>query len=313
MLSKRIRFTFTIFVVLCSQYLLSSDAPWQPSKEALALGIKNERCWWLIENSRKFYSSQIFCRKGGFNESGKGYRIDPIEKKYFEDGVLPNRLEVVVSNNDDKQKLAVEFAEGTRVCISQKVLRLYNDFLVLKKTQANCETETERGLYKDMTLPEFVVRLITKRPYVCIGSNDAVFTKNNQEFTNVVSWVGRKDENEHFSILDYLSYDEVMLGSLCVITGKNFCIDNGSRGVIFGKDKNLSSAPGPYEQVAVVADVVAPRFEKEGYMDYEHVVLTPTQNTPDNSYGKEGNKPILKLFAEFYNLQYFETYEDAIA
>lgn len=306
MLSKRIRFTFTIFVVLFSQYLLSSDVPSQPNKKNL--GIEDEKCWQLIENSRKFYSSEIFFGKDGFNDEGKKYRIDPIEKKHYEDGVLPNRLEALVYNNPKTEELAVKFAEGTRVCISQKVLQLYNDFLVLKKNKANCETDAEKDLYEDMTLPEFVVRLVTKRPYVCIGSTDQVWTKNNQEFTEAVRVVGTKGEKKGFSISDYLSYDEVMLGSLCVITGKNFCIDNGSRGVIFGKGQDPLS---PYEKVAVVADVVAPRFEKQGYMDYEHVVLTRTQNTLKNGYGKDGKNPILKLFAGFYNLEYFETYDDA--
>ena len=65
---------------------------------------------------------------------------------------------------------------------------------------------------------------------------------------------------------------------------------------------------------------VGARFEKPGYMEWQHMVVTESQNSEANGYGylqyetpTSMNAYLLRTWADFYKIPYFPTFEDVTA
>merc|ERR1712070_571098 len=65
----------------------------------------------------------------------------------------------------------------------------------------------------------------------------------------------------------------------------------------------------------VVVDQTGCRFERQGLMEWQHMMVTEEQNTAANGYGpRSDDDPVtfLSIFAEFYGLDYFPTYQEVV-
>ena len=86
---------------------------------------------------------------------------------------------------------------------------------------------------------------------------------------------------------DYLTRDEMKFSALtCEIVKTRFCND-GSR----NNEGKLGKDPNTYFPDGFLIGAVGARFEKPGIMDWQECVIAPTQNTPQQGYGREGHYP----------------------
>ncbi|KAI7286664.1 hypothetical protein KC345_g995 [Hortaea werneckii] len=98
-------------------------------------------------------------------------------------------------------------AEGTRVVVHSRFPALIEAFLMHKREHGSA---WEKALYTaSFARRDEVARLIEKRPLVFMGSSD---------YTNQV-----------LTLDEYLSYDEIMLGSLIGVSGPTHFINDGGR------------------------------------------------------------------------------------
>lgn len=98
-----------------------------------------------------------------------------------------------------------------------------------------------------------------------------------------------QDQNEHLVLSEYLSYDEIMLGSLVGVSGYSHFINNGAR-----FNRGVPGVPGTFEPRGVVVGVVGTRFERAGRMDSVYVLpaARETMQHPE----------LIGLFEEFFGV-----------
>ena len=100
------------------------------------------------------------------------------------------------------------------------------------------------------------------------------------------------------------------ISALLSVSVPTFFINNGNRG---NKGK-LESDKELYELYGIYVGSVGARFEKPGLMEYSYMIVTQTQNTPQNGYGNNRTygfvNPLLDMWAKFYEVAYFETFDE---
>lgn len=117
----------------------------------------------------------------------------------------------------------------------------------------------------------------------------------NDESTNFIMEKGDKT----LSMKYLLSYDEMQLSAYFSVAVPTYFINAGSRGNC-GK---LNIRTEEYQRSGVYVASVGARFEKKGLMDWEHMMVTETQNTVANGFGANSNNhrsKLLRMWAKFY-------------
>eukprot|EP00012_Vannella_robusta_P000758 CAMPEP_0206183010 /NCGR_PEP_ID=MMETSP0166-20121206/392_1 /ASSEMBLY_ACC=CAM_ASM_000260 /TAXON_ID=95228 /ORGANISM="Vannella robusta, Strain DIVA3 518/3/11/1/6" /LENGTH=327 /DNA_ID=CAMNT_0053597801 /DNA_START=701 /DNA_END=1683 /DNA_ORIENTATION=- len=125
-----------------------------------------------------------------------------------------------------------------------------------------------------------------------------------------------------FLMKEFLSYDEIQLSALISVASPVHFINNGSRG-----NSGRQPKPGTFEERGIYVGVVGARFEAPRKMEWEHIMVQPSQNNIENGYGNKtqqlaahsklsANANRLLLWAEFYGSYTageigFPLYEDA--
>ncbi|KAK7987141.1 hypothetical protein PG988_002129 [Apiospora saccharicola] len=164
-------------------------------------------------------------------------------------------------------------AQATRIVVHRRYPRLVEDFLAFKRQHGS---STEKAFYgqEGWTWQRQVARLLANRPLVFMGRNDYTVLPNNMELPGggaAAEWdrVGTEAEarNRYLGLRDYLSYDEMMLGSLLGVSGPSYFINDGGR-----YNSARPSQPGTFEPRGVIAGLVGARFEREGRMDHRLMV-----------------------------------------
>ncbi|PIA94115.1 hypothetical protein CB0940_08061 [Cercospora beticola] len=126
----------------------------------------------------------------------------------------------------------------------------------------------EKALYRDMTWPALTRRLIEKRPLVFMGASDHTRLRNGRYISGNANleWDRNGTDEQHLNkvlqIEDYLTYDEIMLGSLIGVSGPSYFINQGGRynsGKLQQKDT--------FEERGIIIGLVGPRFERDDRMD----------------------------------------------
>ncbi|XP_041972388.1 uncharacterized protein LOC121728304 [Aricia agestis] len=192
---------------------------------------------------------------------------------------------------------------STYAIMHERVLILMMAFLNYKREFGS---EIEKKLYKDMSVPQLVDRILKKRAVVFMYANDLYLLLNKKTGTEGWESVGTPNEKYPLLLENCLSYDEMKLSAMVYVSGYTECINDGARhneGVVH-EDKA--------QDEAVIIGVVGTRFERKGRMDWEDILITKEQNTAENGYGQEGNtakKRWRQLWADFYQVQSY-TYEE---
>ncbi|RLU19219.1 hypothetical protein DMN91_007776 [Ooceraea biroi] len=138
----------------------------------------------------------------------------------------------------------------------------------------------EKAVYKDMSLIQFIHRLLENR---------AVLSK-------------------------CLSYDEIKLSAMMIVSSHTEFINDGAR-----KNRGIvSSDPDAVQPRGVIMGVIGTRFARPRAMEYQDIIITPLQNNVDNGYGSPAeNAPEEKygmrvLWAKFYGEDYHPLYEETV-
>lgn len=215
-----------------------------------------------------------------------------------------NRISVIAGNNPDIQQEIAKQAQNSYPIYDKKVLILINDFLKYKKQSG---TEIEKALYHNMTQKEFIDRLITKRPLVFMTDNDYYLLRDGKtKGYGGFEAIGTDHEKAPLILRDYISYDEMQISALIGVSVPTYFINDGSR-----DNEGKIGQPGTFESKGVYAGLVGARFEKPGFMEWEHMIITPEQNKIEKGYGQEHKKNSkLAIWSKLYNSE-FPTFEEA--
>lgn len=214
-----------------------------------------------------------------------------------------NRIEKIAENDIWKKEDIARHAQGTYPIMHSKLITLMKDFLEYKK---KCGSTIEKSLYQSMNLDEFIDRLLTKRPLMFMGSGDQYLLRNGKKGSGGFELIGTDKQQKPLLLQDYLSYDEMQIAALLGVSVPTYFINAGAR-----SNQGKKAAEGTYQQEGVYVGLVGARFEKPGFMEWKHMIVTQEQNTQANGYGKNSTHPLMKLWAAFYDVPYFSTFEEA--
>ncbi|KAL0860731.1 hypothetical protein ABMA27_010065 [Loxostege sticticalis] len=164
---------------------------------------------------------------------------------------------------------------STYPIIHERVVILIAKFIMYKRKYGS---KIEKKLYKNMTIADFIDRLMTKRAVSFIKAEDKYKLLSGRNGVDGWEAVGTEQEKPPLVLKDCLSYDEMKISALVYTSGHTQCINDGTRknaGVVKTDD---------IETEAVIIGVVGPRFKRKNCMEYEDMLVTEDQNVPENGY-----------------------------
>ncbi len=240
----------------------------------------------------------------GFFFSLQGETFQDLIKKSatFTFPTISNKISVLAYGDNLKQDSIVQQANSVRPIIHKNVMSLIKDFLEYKRQYG---TSIEKKLYKDMTEQIFIDRLLTKRPLMFMTKADTYLLRNGIKGQGGFEAIGTSNEKKPLALADYLSYDEIAISALLGVSGPTYFINNGSR-----NNKGIIGAAGTYQESGIYVGLVGARFEKPGLMEWQHMIITPEQNTKENGYGSGNGNLLLQVWSKFYG-ERFVTFQEA--
>merc|ERR1712013_684601 len=197
------------------------------------------------------------------------------------------------------------FANKAYPVIHERVLTLIEDFLSFKLVHGS---PIEKSLYRYMSVPGFVDRLVSARPLVFYTSVDSWLTKDNKYGTGGWENIGTTEESGDLTLENYLSYDEIKISALLQLSTPTMLINNGSRDNV-----GRPGQDGSFIKSGVYVGAVGARFEVEGKMEYQDIVVSKNQNTERRGYGETNTKEsVLSISGKFYLKKNFPSYGEAL-
>ena len=193
---------------------------------------------------------------------------------------FPIPLPTVHNNISTFDQAAVEeHAVKTRVIVHARLFPLLSEFLAHKRSYGS---QYEKQLYtSDFTSEGLIARLIEKRPFTFMGSHDTTLTRSGvhisdgrQEWDRVGSEI--EHMNKYLSLAEYLSYDEIMLGSLIGVSGPTHFVNSGSR-----YNQGRPGQLGTYQPSGIIIGLVGARFERSDVMDSVHILPATISHKQD--------------------------------
>ena len=225
-----------------------------------------------------------------------------------------NRIKTIDLNIDSeyvKQVVIALYAETTYPILHGNVQQLIADFLNFKKEYG---TDIEKKVYAPMDEVSFIHRLLTKRPLVFQTEHDSFLLRDGKTtqlagISDPFEAIGTPGQTSPITLDEYISYDEMQLSALLGVSTPTAFINDGSR-----MNKGKKGAPNTYQEQGVYVALVGARFEKPGLMEWQHMMITPQQNTVANGYGlakvPSATSTLLALWEKFYGTN-FPTFDEA--
>ena len=102
-----------------------------------------------------------------------------------------------------------------------------------------------------------------------------------------------------------MTYDEGKVAALLGASSKTVTINRGER-----LNSGIPSEKDDFEKFGVIVGLVGPRMNKNTVMESQELRVTEDQNTKENGYGKNNNTGVLKLFANFYGIEYLPKFSE---
>ncbi|KAH8289413.1 hypothetical protein KR054_004945 [Drosophila jambulina] len=199
---------------------------------------------------------------------------------------------------DRRNKIRDQIASAYPV-IHERTLLLYINFLEHKQKFGD---EQEKRIYKDMSLVDFVQRLLAKRCVWFFGASDYYKTMEGKTGHEGFEAVGTAAEQYPLELASVLSYDEIKLAALLYVSTHSEFINDGRRanGGEVAQDKSR------IEREGVIIGLIGARFERPNVMEYQDIMITRTQNTQAKGYGGGSNSSsqpeadLRRVWREFY-------------
>jgi hypothetical protein len=223
-----------------------------------------------------------------------------------------NRIQHYLNDPENKgrEKIILEMANQTYPILHENVKGLIKQFLECKKHYGRTNVEKEFYQKHNFTLKSFITRLLRLRPLTFYMPEDVTKYRSGTMIQD-----GRAAYealyNDADGLSNYITYDEMCISALLGVSVPTFFINKGDR-----YNAGNKGTPGSFiRDPMVYIGLVGARFEREGYMEYQHMLITKKQNTRANGYGANNTSPkgqLLKVFASFYNVDYFPTFEEVV-
>jgi len=229
---------------------------------------------------------------------------------FFEKNVRPTDDNYAHNYKLKEQETKIEkYANEAHPLMHEKSLKLAENFLTFKKENGS---PLEKEIYKEMNILDFIDRLICKRPLVFVGPKDVWMAKdsNAHEPSNLSFYwddIGMSGEEKR-KMDNFLTYDEVKVAALILMSSQTMLINNGNR----DNEGERTKDPEEFIEDAVYVGAVGARFERMGKMEYQDIIVEKEQNLSELGYGLNNEEPtILKVFAEsLYNIDNFPTFDE---
>ncbi|KXJ87617.1 hypothetical protein Micbo1qcDRAFT_167154 [Microdochium bolleyi] len=187
----------------------------------------------------------------------------------------------------------IQDARNTCIVVHARFPELVDKFLQHKR-QHGSPVEKEFYGQHGWSWSRQVARLIEKRPLVFMNSSDFTVLRDYSTLPDTSEWdfVGKtdgsgdsaKERNRYLFLKDYLSYDEIMLGSLLGASGPSYFVNNGSRTNLGNPGK-----PGSFEERGIIVGLVGARFERPDRMDSIFCLPRSISSTLDVHSSKRGS------------------------
>ena len=195
-------------------------------------------------------------------------------------------------------KVIKQNTKDTCPILHRQTATLMTRFLEIKSRYGS---KVEQDLYKKMTLSGLITRLLTQRPLVFYNHSDSYLLKTGSGGAGGFETIGTAQEQPPLILRDLLSYDEMQLSALLGVSVPTHFINKGHR-----QNRGKPGKPGTFEPKGIYTGLVGARFERPGLMEWQHIIISADQNTPQNGYGPPGlisssaRSRLLRLWAEFY-------------
>jgi len=242
------------------------------------------------------------------------------EELPYEVYVDTNRLRTKCDRAIDKTAM-VKDAKGTRPIVHAKIFKFVSEYLAHK--QAN-GTFIEKQVYAGMDALQLISRLLTKRPLTFTEDSDFYLLRDGKTEGNGnpnpedgpdaetdgprFEDIGTKFQKPPLTMDELQSYEEMELSALIGMSTPTHYINSGGRG---NQGKKVSDRAS-FQRRGINVGLVGARFEREGLMEWKHMMVTATQNVVENGYGEEGSKthPMLARWAQLYGISHFPTWQE---
>ncbi|XP_017870662.1 PREDICTED: uncharacterized protein LOC108618941 [Drosophila arizonae] len=182
--------------------------------------------------------------------------------------------------------------------IHEQVLILYMNFLEHKLKFGNPK---ELSVYKNLTLPEFVQRLLEKRCVYFVGMLDDFMLLDGTHGYGGFEQTGTMNESAPLELKNVLSYDEIKLSALLYASTHSEFINDGSRTNAGRVEQDKSRI----ETDGIIMGLIGSRFGRSNVMECEDILITREQNTANRGYGYSGSagnrvQDYRRLWRQFY-------------
>lgn len=273
-----------------------------------------------IKNS----SSLIFYKKENINDPGfnilNGAHITydklceasfifyQISSKY---SILTNLIE----NMEDK-KYSIELqANNAKILVPKEIYKFIGEYI---KNVKQYSRGNDGMIYKNMNEEQFIIRCIRKRPLFFYNSNNTFKLRTFEErkdekykkgwFNYMVNFPNKDKYPKYYYVkdellFDYIGYGEMQISAFLGVSVPTFFINDGRR-------DNYGIPTSDHIERGIYTGLVGARFEEPLKFEYSFLIVDSRYHTPANFFGHNRNDWKMKLWAKFYDLEYFQSYEE---
>ncbi|KAM8719179.1 hypothetical protein ACLKA7_011828 [Drosophila subpalustris] len=168
--------------------------------------------------------------------------------------------------------------------IHERTLALYLQFLEHKAEWGN---EVELPVYRQLSLCDFVQRLLARRCASFFARNDKFLLVTGERGASGFEPIGSSAEQAPLQLKHVLSYDEVKLSALLSVSSHTEFINEGERTNCGRVTKNRNSL----ETEGVIIGLIGARLSRRNLMEFQDIVIARTQNTKEHGYGLDLDEP----------------------
>lgn len=195
------------------------------------------------------------------------------------------------------------YMNGSWPILPKRVSTLIQNFLEYKKFFGS---NIEKEFYKTYTVSKMIKRFFLKRPLVFMGKGDYWHLRTGEKGMGSWETIGTDFEKNPMTMNNYITYEEMELSVFLSLSIYTPFINNGSR-------RNVGIQTNNHEHEGIYIGQVGCRFEEAQKMEWRFMIIDPQQNIPQRGYGENPPGPLgyyMKMWASFYDIPYFPTYND---
>lgn len=190
----------------------------------------------------------------------------------------------------DEQE-AEQHAAGAGILVHKDTLAFMHAFLAHRREHGS---SVEKQLYESMTLDDFLVRLVSKRPLAFLTAQDNFLLRSGERGSGGFEAIGTDAEQPPLVLSDYLSYAEMQVSALLGAGTMTRFINTGDR-----TNAGRPSQQTPHVDIGFYAGLVGARFERPGLMEAQHILIT-SPSSPLSSTTRTPESSLCHPWAQFY-------------